>query len=586
MFLINLMTTHSLNSQNLQLAKTAKNEDIRDHSINGWLVKHEIKNEKGDPITFHTHLFLQDIYEDQSTNLVVLKAAQIGLSTLEVLKNFRDAKTHKMDIIYTLPTDGDVSTFVKGKVNRIIAANKILQEYTKDQDSIEQKAVGESIVYFRPTWTERAANMVTADRLVHDEKDSSNQHVLGTYQARMQHSKFKQTHVFSHPSNPGAGVDIEWKLSDQKEWFITCPHCNKEQVLTWNVTDLKRMSIDMEKGEFICKKCKGVLGWKDRAIGRWIAKYKTHLPNGTLIKWSGYHISLLMAPWIEAHEIVEKYNHALSGVSSMEFFYTRVLGLPYAGSGNTVTEETIKGLVTSEKNLYRDRLVIGVDPGLKLRYVIGNKQGIVGYGDMKDYMPDQNNGLAMEETLEYFLDKFPTSIMVIDAGGDLGQRKLRAKYPGRVFLCHYRRDRKTMQLMNWGEKEESGNVTVDRNRMIQFVIEEARDRRFMLYNGTREDYHDYWLHWSHIYRKVEEDTLGVPQYVWLRSDRDDFVHCTVYWRVGISKFGGSGKVLIPDSNNLAPNSYHIKPNQTVEFNPEEMFKSGVPVDSDEDDWRI
>jgi len=558
---------------------------MADISILQWVRQHNIKNEKGDPITFHTHAFLKDIYEEQSQNLVVIKAAQVGLSTLEVLKNFYDAARFKMDIIYTLPSDSDVNIFVSGKVNRIIANNPILQEYTKDKDSIEQKQIKNSYAYFRGTWTKKAANMVTADRLVHDEKDSSKQDVVSNYQARMQHSKWKQTHTFSHPSSPGVGVDADWQLSDQKEWFIKCPHCQKEQYMSWDITNPKKMSVDFEKREFVCKYCRGILGWKDRAKGRWVARYKDKNKDGKPITFSGYHISLLMCPWIKAGEIIDKFNDPKS---DMEYFYTRVLGLPYAGSGNSVAESTIKDLVTDEKNLYKSRLVVGVDPGRKIRYVAGNSQGLVGYGEMKDYMPDENNKLALHETLEYFLVKFPTSIMVIDAGGDLGQRKLRAKYPGRVFLCHYQRDKKSMQLVQWGEKEEAGNVHIDRNRAIQWVIEEARDKRFKLYNGTKEDWHNYWLHWSHIYRKVEEDPkLGTPVYTWLRSDRDDFVHCTVYWRIGIDRFGGSGAVSIPQSD-IEPNSYIVRPNQTVEFSPEEMFKRSVQqmVDNEDDDeWR-
>lgn len=561
-------------------------DDIREHTIQGWLDKYNIVNEKGEPITFHKHLFLKDIYEDQSQNLVVIKAAQVGLSTLEVLKNFYDAYRSKMDIIYTLPTDSDVSTFVSGKVNRIIAANPILQQYTKDKDSIEQKAVGKSILYFRGTWTQKAANMVTADRLVHDEKDSSKQSVVSDYQARMQHSKFKQTHTFSHPSSPGTGVDIDWKVSDQKEWFITCPHCSKEQYMSWDMNNPKKMSVDFEKREFVCKSCNGILGWKDRAVGRWIAKHKTTLPDGRKVQYSGYHISLLMAPWTTAGEIIDKFNDPKS---TMDFFYTRVLGLPYAGSGNSVSENTIKDMVTSDKNLYEGRLVIGVDTGVKLRYVVGNKQGLVAFGEMTDYSPDEVNGLALNQTLEYYLQKFSNSIMVIDQGGDIiGSRKLRAKYPGRVFLCHYVRDRKTMQLIRWGENDESGKVLVDRNRLIQLVIDEARDRRFKLYNGTREDWHDYWLHWSHIYRKVEEDPkLGTPIYTWLRSDRDDWVHATVYWRVGIDRFGGTGAVIMPDTE-IIPDSYMVKANQTVDFSPDEMFrqKSIQAVDNEDDEeWR-
>lgn len=537
------------------------------------------------------HQFLIDIYNDQSDNLVVIKAAQVGMSTLEVLKNIRDAEMQRMDIIYTLPSDADVGIFVGGKVNRIIANNKHLETLTADKDSIEQKKVGNSMIYFRGTWTKKAAIMVTADRLVHDEKDSSKQDVIADYQARMQHSKFKQTHVFSHPSVPNSGVDVEWQLSDQKEWFIKCPHCQHEQYLSWNTEDPKRMSVDLVNKTFVCKKCRGVLTDIDRACGRWVARLdRSKHPD---IKWSGYHISLLMAPWVSAAEIIDKYNEVMAGKQTMDFFYNKVLGLPYAGSGNVVLEDTVKGAWTKEKNLYKSRLIIGVDSGIKLNYVVGNKQGLVGYGTFKDWMPDGNNKLALNETAEYFLVQFPQSVMVVDQGGDIiGPRKLREKYPGRVFLCHYARDRKTMQLIRWGAKDESGNVVVDRNRMIQLVIDEMRDRRYHLYNGqTAEDWHDYWLHWSHIYRVWEEDTLGIKRGVWMRSDRDDWVHATVYWRTGVDKFGGVGGItglsITPEAD-----SYVVNPDQTVDFNPQEMFgkqqKDGEPwwADEEDPDWRL
>ena len=551
---------------------------LSDISIHAWIQDHVILNEKGDPIEFINHLFLYDIYRDQSDKLVCMKAAQIGFSTLAILKNMYDARYRKMDIIYTLPTDTDVSVFVGGKVNRIIANNPILLEYTQDKDSVEQKQIGQSMLYFRGTWTKKSAIMVSADRLVHDQKDSSKQDVIRDYQSRLQHSKYKQTHLFSHPSVPNSGVDIEWQLSDQKEWFIVCPHCNHEQFLNWNTEDPQQMSIDIERREFVCKKCKGVLSSSDRAVGRWIAQN----PGA---EWSGYHISFLMAPWITAIEIVDKYNDPKQ---SMDYFYNKVLGLPYAGSGNAVTEDTILGVVTNDKNRHEGRLVVGVDTGKKLHYVVGNKQGLVGYGEMNDYTPDEVNKLPLKETLEYFLQTFPDSIMVIDQGGDIiGPRKLRAKYPGRVFLCHYTKDRKTMQIIRWGEKDESGNVLVDRNRMIQLVIDEFQEKRLNLFQNEKNDWYDYWLHWSHIYRTREEDELGIPQSVWHRSDRDDWVHATVYWRVGIDRFGGKG-FITNESFKPESNSYVIDPDQTVSFNPEEMFRlkpDWWADEEDDEDWR-
>ncbi len=45
-----------------------------------------------------------------------------------------------------------------------------------------------------------------------------------------------------------------------------------------------------------------------------------------------------------------------------------------------------------------------------------------------------------------------------------------------------------------------------------------------------------WLHWSHMYRIVDEDRMGNLVYVWERSDRNDWALAMCYWRVGIERF--------------------------------------------------
>lgn len=556
---------------------------LSEYSIHHWIQENSIKNEKGEPIEFGNHLFLYDIYSDESQNIVVMKPAQVGMSTLQVIKNHFDAKRFKLDIIYTLPTDGDVGIFVSGKVNRIIQNNPCMLADVADKDSIEQKQIGDSYEYFRGTWTKKAAIMITADRLTHDEIDSSKLSTIADFPARLQHSKHKQIHVFSHPSVSHKGSHAYFEISDQKEWFIECPHCQKKQIMTWDTEDPKKMSVNLETRQFECKKCRGVLSADDRAVGEWRKRKGTEGSN-----WSGYHISLLMCAWVTAGEICDKWQEIVDGKQTTDFFFNKVLGLPYAGGGNTVDEETILGAWTEEKNQYSTRLVIGVDTGIALRYVVGNRQGLVGFGQMKDYMPDDANKLGMNETLEYWLTAFPNSIMIIDQGGDIiGSRKLAKKYPGRVFLCHYIRDRKTNELIRWGEGDESRTVHADRNRMIQLVADEFRTKGIQLFNGDRAQWHDYWLHWSHIYRVWDTNTLEVPEYKWLREGRDDWVHATVYWRIGISKFGTGGAV-IGVNPEQQPNSYLLNANGSVSFNPEDMFKltdQDPYGDGDDDDWR-
>lgn len=531
--------------------------DLSEVSIHYWINANQIKNEKGELIDLRDHYFLFDIYSDPSANLVVMKPAQVGLSTLEIIKMFYDAKRYKIDIIYTLPTDSDRDTFVGGKVNRIIAQNPVLQQYTSDKDTIEQKQVGDSMIYFRGTFTKKAAIMVTADRLVHDEKDSSKQDVVDEYQARLQHSKYKQKHVFSHPSVPGFGVHVEWEKSDQKHWFITCPHCKMEHFLEFPD------SINFHTKEYVCKYCKGVLSNEDRRKGRWVAKYKDRL-------YSGYWISLLMAPWVSAAEIIDKFNDPNT---SKEFFWNKILGLPYEGDDNTVSRAMIQRNIHDMLNEQED-VVIGSDSGLIKHYVVGNKQGVFFYGKTETW-----------DDIEALLKRFPRSVLVLDALPDLTKpRELREKYPGRVFLCHYARDRKTMELIRWGKDKEAGNVVADRNRVIQLCVDEIKFGR-MIFNGKAADFDSYIDHWLNIYRVTELDQMDRPVFIWKKkSTEDHWVHATVYWRIGMSKYGSrDGAFLDASPMDGIPSSITISPAQTVQASdPKNTF---LIYPEQEQDWR-
>ncbi len=518
-----------------------------------WIKKYQIKTETGNLVTFQDHPFLYDIYNDFSPNQVILKAAQIGFSTLAILKSLYIGSHKGLDMIYTLPTSDDVKEFVGGKVNRIIANNPILGKYAQDHDTIEQKRVCQNMIYYKGTWTERAALMVSSDLNIYDEEDRSKKKIIEQYASRLQHSPYKWEWHFSNPSTEGNGVSAYWEDSSQSHWFIKCEHCSKRQYISWPE------SIDRDRKCYICKKCGKEI---QRTNGEWVKKY-------TDKDFQGYWISLLMAPWISAEHILE-YEKS----KDSEYFYNFVLGLPYVGSGNKVTLDVITRNLTSVVNDQKERIVIGVDPGIDIRYVVGNKKGLFHYGQCGDW-----------DDIERLMQRWDRSILVCDAGGDIiGPRKLREKYQGRVFLCHYARDRKTFQLIRWGEGNEFGNVVVDRNRMIQLVIDELIDKRIPL-QGTEEDWWDYWLHWSHIYKVREENSLGVIESRWERSDRDDWAHSTVYWRVGMDRFGAEKGDIIQNRVIHTLSSYEVRHDQTAQFDPMNRIED-IPMfyDSTDDSY--
>lgn len=488
-----------------------------------WMLQHEMKTSNGLPFEFENHNFMWDIMNDLSPLQVGLKPPQIGWSESLIAKSFWVADHLRKDIIYTLPTATDRDDMVGAKVNRIIAQNQILQKMVRDHDTVEQKTVGSNIIHYRGTFSQKQAMMVSSSLNIHDETDASDAAVINQYETRLMANPSDQQWrwYFSHPSLSGHGVDIYWAQSDKKEWFITCNECNHEQVLTWPE------SISLERLAYVCKQCKAEIMDSDRRDGKWMAT-----ASGI---FSGYHISQLMCPWITAEKIIESFNDPNK---TEQYFYNYVLGLPYAASDDVITPEQVLANVSDDFNSQEDRVIIGVDTGLPIYYTMMNKQGVFHFG--KCEAPSAVYDPYKE--LEGFLLRWPKAILVSDQGGDLiGIRQLQAKYPGRVFLCFYRKDRKTREVIQWGEKEELGKVTVDRNRMLQLMVEQMREGDRIKLNGTREEWKPFAEHFGNIFRVKEETPYGI-EYKWERKGADHWVHSLLYALVGWDRWQGMPEI--------------------------------------------
>lgn len=530
---------------------------LSDVSITTWVSENNIVTDAGKKLYFNgDRKFLFRPFSDISNKIVALKAAQIGFSTISIIKALWIAYRMNLSIIYTFPTSDLMQKFVQGKINPLVEANPALKNMVQSTDNTYLKRVGNANVIFSGAEKESQAIAFSADLLIHDELDSSKLAIIKQFQSRLQASKTKWQWLFSHPSLPEIGVHEAWQKSNQQHWFITCD-CGKEQYLSFPE------SINIEKQIYQCKDCKAEITNNQRAQGRWIAKYQ----KSEARPFSGYWIPLLIAPWVTAKEIIDY------SKGDQYTFYTRVLGLPYTQGGDKVNLKDILKNVTPEVNDQEGRIVIGVDTGLPIWYVVGNRQGLFYKDSCKDYEP-----------LKALMRRYPTAIMVVDQGGDLiGSRQMRELFPGRVFLCHYQRDRKTLQLVKWGTNDETGNVTVDRNRMIQLVIDEFRDKRIPM-NGTEDDWYDVALHFTHIYRVNEINALGVEESKWERFDDDHFVHAIVYFRTGMSRFGTGGAKIFMNDTTVMKESPEITPDREMPASdPKKVFNFEYETKSD--DWR-
>ena len=513
-------------------------EKIAEQAI-GYFIKHyNITNDQGELLDFKDHAYLKQIYTDFTPKQAILKAAQIGFSTTANIKALWLAKNKGMDIIYSLPSASDIKDFVSGKTNRLIDYNPIFQQWTADKDSIEQKRVGNNVIYFKGTWTERAAIATPADLYISDETDRSKQEIVGQFQTRLQHSQYGWEWYFSNPSAPGQGVDKHWLQSDQKHWFIKCDSCGFE----WYMAMENLMYHKDGAPYFGCTKCKKEL---NRRNGRWIAKHKDK-------PISGYWIPSLIAPRITAQFVLDKKKNYTE-----EQFANFVLGQPYVGKGNVLTRQMFLQNLTSAVNAQDVRPIIGIDTGNDINIVVGNKYGMFYHNKTPDY----SEVIAL-------MKRWPTAVAVIDGGGDFrGAKSFRQQFPNRVFLCYFGRDRKNDELIRW--KDDDGTVVADRNKMIQLCIDEMMEKRMPVF-GSSDDWFDYMNEWLGMYRTEETSEVGASVYEWHKpsSGRCDYPFAQVYLRVGLDRFLQQSSTFHESSpNSFAVDGLDVMPDGKSGFMP-------------------
>jgi len=513
-----------------------------------WTLQNEIKNEVGLPLDFDKRPWLVSIYNDLSPRQAFLKPPQIGATVMNTLKSLWVAKNLRRQIIYTLPTQGDVQDMVGGSFNRIIAQNPILMDWVRDHDTVEQKSVGESMIFYRGTFTSKQAMMIPSGLNIHDEVDASDPNVIVQYENRLQAQEDGGWRwYFSHPSLSGHGVDVYWQQSDKKEWHITCSKCDTEQVMQWP------QNVDIEGQRFICSHCKQTLSEEDRAFkGRW-KNQDGVVWTGEIdgdYEFSGWHVSQLMLYNKTAIQIINAYQDPLK---DKQYFYNYVLGLPYVDSDDRIDPAVVLRNCVDIVNDQTDRIVIGADTGHGIHFVCMNKQGVFYYEHDHEITASRTPYDRVKELLK----RWPKSVAVFDQGGDLiGVRQLQTEYPGRVFLCFYNKDRKSIEPIEWGSNDEYWKVRVDRNRMMTLCVEQLRDTGRIILNGTKDEWSEFAAMFGNMYREKivakeqkgkDDRTLYGSEYVWKRNGPDHFAHAFLYAMVGMQRFGGGEAKVLGDN---------------------------------------
>lgn len=487
-------------------------DELMHISINSWILKHRIVTENEKPVEFTTHRCLIEPYSDMSPDQVVVKASQVGWTVKDIIKSAYLCIEYGFNVIYVLPTRSVVKDFVAPKVDKLYRNNPIISEHLK-KDSENLKQLGNRFIYFRGAFSPTEAISLTADLVVGDEYDRSNQQVLETYESRLDASDYGYYWRFSNPSLPGFGVDEMFSTSDQRHWFVKCHHCGHAWFIDWQPTGDKNHYVKIidntkgsEKGYYACGKCDKELSDADRQNGFWVAKYPDR-------KRRGYWLSQMMMPYKTAASIIAK-SHGDQSV-----FYNFTLGKAYQPAELSFTDDLfISNLSpgTHTKTPY----AMGVDNGKVKHWVVENAYGVVAHGATEDWQEIRR------------IRNHYDALCVIDANPYPNEpRKMVDEFPGKVYVNYYIEDSKNLGTIRWLEGDNAGVVHTDRTRIFDQYISDLSNNQFTFYQTTT-DLRDsgYIAHHTNMFRAVETDARGRRKGVWFTKPNapDHFAHATIY----------------------------------------------------------
>jgi Phage terminase large subunit (GpA) len=473
-------------------------KDKNYYSILQWIVGENIVNEKGEALDFYDHPFLLDVLTDWNPKIVVKACAQVGKSVTFTLKTLFAIKYLRFNVIYTFPTDDDVKEFVSSKVNKILQANK--HEFSgMDTDSIERKEINDRFIFFKGTVSKTAAISNSADLVVHDEASRSNQQALDTYKSRTKASEFKGRWLFSNPTTEKDILDQEWQKSNQMEWTITCPHCTSEHHMAWPE------SINIPKKCFQCRVCKEPISDDVRRKGKWVAQN----PDSDI---SGYHMSHLIATRISAKEIID------DSEGDQEYFYNFVLGEPYNPGDLAVSRSTILDIWTP-RDIKTGNYYIGIDVGNIKHYTLWSDKGVVKVGKFTKWQ-DLDDILLFYKPVSGVIDAMPDNTM---------SKYYVETYPFMQMSFFQENSSNPQTHVWWGENDKKGIVYSHRDRIIDKMLTDMVEAKFLLGMETNKDFLEYIKHFETLRRMKVTNNAGIERYVWESTTGvDHYVFATLY----------------------------------------------------------
>lgn len=492
----------------------------------------------GMPFSFQYHEYLIEPYEmiRKANEVIFEKAAQMGLSTLELLDTYHGARygTYPHGVLYLLPSKTDVTEFSKSKAQSLIDENLLIKSWLADTDTANVKKIGTAWLFFRGMVSKIGLKTITVDKIVFDEiEEIEDWSLVALAEERMSHveEEKKFVHRLSVPSIPSYGIDGYFagnddagiRPSDQRYLHFRCEACNEWTCFEDEWPDcIVEVDAKRQKAIRICKKCKRELPLSSKL--NWVPK---NLESSIL----GYHFSQLFSRYINPWKLLDQFQKK----RDLTTLYNDKLGIPYVEAEARLELQDIYALCTSnmQLNAFPGPAAMGVDQpkaeGGKFHVTIGYKSAAKACNVIRVCIRNTWTELAD------LMDSFSISRCVVDALPDQAKAREFAKtFSGKVFLCYYAEKQKGAAKWN----EHDWIVSVDRTESLNDSTRAIHEQRVSIPRRDDEDIKLLARHMHNIARKKEEDKdSGSVRQTWVKTGADHYRHAFNYLYLALKDIG-------------------------------------------------
>lgn len=519
----------------VMLAKVAYSDPGDFLPLLPWTILRRAYIDPKTPFDLPNHLYLVGIYSEAGKESIVKKAAQLGLSEWLVSYALHACDERGLDVIYVMPTAGDVSDFSQSRFGPALEASPYLDNVVvpasasdgrRGSDKVTLKRIRDSFLYFRggqvgTDGSARQLKSVPADVLILDELDEMDPRAQEIARKRLGHSSVAEVRAISTPTYPGIGIDKLWQDSDQREWFVRCGGCGKRQHITidhvvtaWD--DLERPVAWHGQADGLawaaCEKCGKKLHRTGR--GEWVPRFPARPVRG-------YHPTKFASPVASLLQIVS--NLITTDETKRREAFNQDLGETYTPKGGQITDEILDDCRREYGHGARpgQACYMGADVG-KVIHAVARRP--VGNGEFEQVWAGEVDSF---EELARTMKRLNVKRLVIDALPETRKcRELQASQPeGVVWLAYYGEKSKLSDPVNFDEK--NGVANLDRTRSLDETFSRFYDQRSTLPANAR-DIRDYYDHLKASVRIIEDRPSGEKVARYIESGPDHLAHAENY----------------------------------------------------------